>query len=165
MLKRVYIETTIPSYYYNQRSEPEMVAMMHWTRDWWDHHRLAYDLVTSAVTLQELSRGDHPLQAEKIALLRNVPLLPVTDEVEGIVAVYLARKVMPSKPITDALHLALASCHACDILLTWNCLHLANANKIVHIHHVNALLGLKAPVLATPNQLMEEDHESDERGN
>jgi len=58
---------------------------------------------------------------------------------------------------SDALHLALASFHACDILLTWNCKHLANANKTGHIHHVNALLGIRVPVLAMPNQLLEDD--------
>jgi hypothetical protein len=35
MLK-LYIETTIPSFYYNQRSEPEMMARGIWTRQWWD---------------------------------------------------------------------------------------------------------------------------------
>ena len=53
-----------------------------------------------------------------------------------------------------------AEAAGCDILLTWNCLHLANANKFGHIKRVNALLGLKIPILATPNQLLKEYNES-----
>ena len=86
-------------------------------------------------------------------------MLEITEDVVQIVEVYIARKVMPQNPSGDALHLALASVHECDILLTWNCLHLANANKFAHIQRVNALMGLKTPVMATPFQLMQEDEE------
>jgi hypothetical protein len=47
----------------------------------------------------------------------------------------------------DADHLALASYYKCDMLVTWNCRHLANANKQSHIRRVNALLGLETPLL------------------
>ena len=160
MLKKVYVETTIPSFYHNQRTEAEMVAVMHWTRTWWDTHRLAYDVVSSTAVLDELRQGEHPQKAEKTAMLRNIPLLDVTQEVLEIVEVYIAHKLMPGDRSGDALHLALASRHNCDILLTWNCVHLANANKVRHIQRVNALLGLSSPVLATPLQLMEAPDDS-----
>jgi len=35
MKPRVYIETTIPSFYFETRSTPEMVARRQWTRHWW----------------------------------------------------------------------------------------------------------------------------------
>ena len=57
-------------------------------------------------------------------------------------------------PTGDALHLALASYHKCDFLLTWNVQHLANANKFAHIRRVNALLGLFTPALVTPLELL-----------
>ncbi len=98
MLKKVYIETTIPSFYYNQRPEPEMVAMMRWTRHWWDHDRILYDVVSSPVVIAELAQGQHPDREEKLALLSNVPLLEATNEVVEIVEVYLSHKVMPRHP-------------------------------------------------------------------
>ena len=47
-------------------------------------------------------------------------------------ALYLARKLMQKGPIPerakdDALHIALATVHGMDYLLTWNCRHIANA--------------------------------------
>jgi len=62
---------------------------------------------------------------------------------------------MPNDPLGDALHLALASFHKCDYLLTWNCKHLANANKFQHIKRVNAMLDLYVPMLITPLELIE----------
>ena len=47
MLAKVYIETTIPSFYFEVRIEPEMAARRGWTREWWDNHRDEYAPVTS----------------------------------------------------------------------------------------------------------------------
>ena len=64
---------------------------------------------------------------------------------------------MPAEAGGDAVHLALASMHSIDFLLTWNCRHLANANKIQHLTVLNARLGLHVPVITTPLTLMPED--------
>ncbi|MBM4030900.1 MAG: type II toxin-antitoxin system VapC family toxin [Planctomycetes bacterium] len=164
MRKLVYIETTIPSFYYEVRTEPEMVARRHWTRQWWDEERHHYDLVTSLPVLDELRRGQQPNQADALKLVSGVPLLAVPDAVGGIVDAYIRHHVMPRDPRGDALHLAVASFHRCHFLLTWNCEHLANANKFEHIRHVNYLLGLWVPTIITPVELLlwEEGDEDDE---
>jgi hypothetical protein len=66
---------------------------------------------------------------------------------------------MPANPTGDALHLALAYYHKCDFLVTWNCEHLANANKFGHIRRVNTMLGLFVPSLVTPMELFGGSHE------
>jgi hypothetical protein len=154
MRQRVYIETTIPSFYYEVRTEPEMIARRNWTRTWWDSQRHAYELVTSAAVLDELEAGAFPNQDQALALLAEVPLVPVEPEIAEIVEAYIQRLVMPQDPTGDALHLALASFYKCDFLLTWNVRHLANANKFVHIRRVNTLLGLFTPTLTTPLELL-----------
>ncbi len=150
MRKRVYIETTIPSFYYTQRSDPESVARMHWTRQWWNSHGVGSELVSSAAVIAELERGAGEQTEVRIALLSNAELLEISPEVNAIVKIYIQRLVMPNDPTGDALHLALASFHRVDVLLTWNCLHLANPNKMEHIRLVNYELGLPMPVLTTP---------------
>ena len=82
--------------------------------------------------------------------LRPLEQLEFTLAVEEIVQVYLAHKLMPREGLGDAAHLALASLHQCGILVTWNCRHLANANKTDHIRRVNALVGLETLLLVTP---------------
>ena len=153
-IPKVYIETTIPSFYHEVRTEPEMLARRLWTREWWGEHRLAYGLVTSDAVVDELERGDHPVVEKALSLIEPVDLLPIGTEVTDIVAAYIRHRLMPDDPLGDALHLALASFHKCDFLLTWNCRHLANANKFGHIRRINTLLGLFAPSLVTPLELL-----------
>ena len=46
MSTRVYIETTIPSFYHTLRTDPESVARMHWTRQWWVECGPQFELLT-----------------------------------------------------------------------------------------------------------------------
>ncbi len=159
MRQRVYIETTIPSFYYEVRQAPEMIARREWTRAWWDSHSREYELVTSIPVVEELEAGEQPQRQDALSLLSNVSMLPIEDSIGDIVDTYIEHLVMPRDPRGDAIHLALASYHHCHFLLTWNCAHLANANKFEHIRHVNAILGLFTPVLTTPLEMLSDEEE------
>jgi len=161
MSKTVYIETSVPSFFYEARSEPEMVARRAWTRQWWAVATERYDLVTSPAVVDELERGDYPSRDDCLKLVERLELLEITPAVLDVVDTYISRHVMPADPAGDALHLALASVHRCDFLVTWNCRHLANANKFGHIRRVNTLLGLYVPSLVTPLELLEDDGNED----
>ena len=162
MKRRVYIETTIPSFYHEIRTEPEMAARRSWTREWWDHQSRHYQLVTSLAVIEELRRGDYPSQSETLELMRSIPLLAAEYPISEIVEAYIARKLMPADVTGDAFHLAMASHHQCHFLLTWNCQNLANANKFDHIRRVNAILGLFVPVIVTPFELLAWESEENE---
>jgi predicted nucleic acid-binding protein len=151
---RVYVESTIPSFYHEVRTSPDVVARRDWTRQWWDGARDRYDLVTSPAVLDELAGGSTDRGTLRLALVRGLPLLAIEPAITEVVQAYIRYKLMPADPGGDALHLALASYHKCDFLVTWNCRHLANANKFGHIRRVNAVLGLFVPALVTPLEML-----------
>jgi predicted nucleic acid-binding protein len=157
---RVYVETSIPSFYYELRTSPDVVARRDWTRQWWDEAPAKYELLTSPAVINELSAGIPERSALRLSLIRDLPLLPIELAITEIVATYVQHKVMPADPTGDALHLAIASFHKCDFLVTWNCAHIANANKFGHIRRVNTMLGLFVPSLVTPLELLGVEHES-----
>lgn len=154
MVESVYIETSIFSFYHDRRMAPAVIAMRDWTRQWWDGHRQRYEVVTSTAVLAELDTGSLPHRDDALAMATGLPAIPVEDDIQEIVEVYIKHRVMPNDPVGDALHLALASFHKFDYLLTWNCEHLANANKFGHIRRINTLMGLQTPALVTPLELM-----------
>jgi predicted nucleic acid-binding protein len=158
----IYVETTIPSFYSETRTEIEVTVRRKWTHEWWDKPKPDQRLVTSVVVFEELEKiPDAARREESLALVRPLEELDYTAEVAEIAAVYLQHKLMPAEAIGDADHLALASFYNCDMLVTWNCRHLANANKAGHIRRVNALLGLRTPLLVTPLELLEQDYENE----
>ncbi len=160
MAKTVYIETTVPSAFASQREDAASVYRRATTRQWWTSQSGRYGLCTSEATLGELRAGTYPSRAEAIALVESLPRLPITDEVVEIARLYVRHRLMPESVGGDALHLAVASLHEMDYLLTWNVRHLANPNKVEHMTVINRRLGLLSPAILSPEELwMEEPHE------
>ena len=154
----VYIETSIAGVYHEIRRTPDMVDRRRQTRIWWHEHAANYRLVTSQYVIDELEDGEYPTKAAAVKFLDGLTRLEdVTDDITDIVSVYLENKLMPKDDDDgDAWHLAMAAFHRCDYLLSWNCRHLANPNKLGHIRTLNARLRLSTPRLVTPAILLRE---------
>jgi hypothetical protein len=159
MRKSVYIETTIPSFYYTKRTDTKSIARMSWTRQWWDLFSGEFNLVSSAAVVNELRRGSSDMVSDRIRLLGRTELLPITDEIRHIAHIYIDNLVMPKDPAGDALHLAITTFHKVDVLLTWNCAHIANPNKIDRIHVINYKIGFQTPSLMTPLNYLSGDED------
>jgi predicted nucleic acid-binding protein len=131
--------------------------MRNWTRAWWSEYSGIYNVVTSEGVIAELEDGSYPTQKDAIGLMDGIIRLDITDEIADIIETYVEHKLMPQDRVGDALHLALCSYHKCDFLLTWNCKHIANANKFEHIRIINTRLGLFIPSLITLMALCKEE--------
>ena len=154
MKKSVYLDTTIPSYLFDKREQLQYPCIM--TRQWWTEERQQYDIYTSLETVAELDQGNYPRKTEILEFVLQISQLEPVEEIKEIVAYYLEHHLMPQVASGDAVHLAYASYYKIDFLLTWNCNHLANANKKRHIRVINSRLGLFSPELITPLELFQE---------
>ena len=150
MQKRIYIETTIPSSYYTLRTDEESLIRQKLTRQWWDEYADIFTLTSSTAVIDELVEGSRQVTLDRLALLDSVEMFNPTVESVQISQIYIEKLIMPQKPGGDALHLAIASFHQIDVILTWNCMHLANPNKFDFIARINTELGLTTPELKTP---------------
>ena len=148
--KRIYIDTSIPSAYYTLRTDEGSLARQRVTQQWWDQYADLFILTSSPAVIEELSDGASEKTQDRIALVENLEILPITAEILQITQIYIDRLIMPQDPAGDALHLAIASFHRMDTLLTWNRSHIANPNKIPLIQRINRELGLATPELTTP---------------
>ena len=89
--------------------------------------------------------------------MSTFPLLPVGSEVEHLAALYEKELRFPEKSLRDTLHIALASVHAVDYLVTWNCRHIANAHSRRRLQELNNSEGISTPVICTPGELLDDD--------
>jgi predicted nucleic acid-binding protein len=156
---RIYVDTTIPSAYHTNRTDRGAVERRATTRRWWQSAVRTSELLISDAMLQELSDGTSDQVVRRLALVQALEVLPSDDDITRTTAAYMRHRLMPQDPQGDALHLALASHHRCDALVTWNYHHLANPNKLDRIRRLNEELGLFVPRICTPKSLLEGDHE------
>ena len=107
----------------------------------------------------ELSHTDYPCREAALEFLGDLPLLPVTDEVRGLTELLVRERVMPAPVAGDALHVAVATVHEADYMLSWNVRHLANPSKTAHLRRICLRVGMTPPQIVTPDLLWEEDDE------
>ena len=148
--KRIYIDTSIPSSYYTLRTDEDALAKQRITQYWWNEYANRFKLTSSTAVIEELTRGRSEATQARCALIESIELLSITDRIREMAQIYVNRLIMPQDPHGDALHVAIASFHNMDAILTWNFAHIANPNKIHLIQRVNHELGLSTPDLITP---------------
>lgn len=156
MRPRIYVETTIPSYLVARRSRDlRLAADQEATQEWWEIRRQNYELFISGFVLAEAQRGDAHAAAARLDLLAGIPLLAETQSATQLASQILATRLIPPQAALDASHIALATIHAMDYLLTWNCKHIHNVTIIRQIERLCERLGYSCPVICTPHDLME----------
>ncbi|EDN71104.1 conserved hypothetical protein [Beggiatoa sp. PS] len=160
MKPTVYLDTTIPSYFFDERESLKLHIDA--TQKWWKEERSNFDIWISEETVNEITDGKYPRKPEIVTFISEIPILPFDSQITEIAQIYLDNYLMPRVLKGDALHLAYASFYKIDFLLTWNCNHLANANKRKHIRVINTRLNLAIPEIITPLELFSETIDDDE---
>jgi predicted nucleic acid-binding protein len=155
MSESVYIETSILGYL-TARSTKDLIlaANIEITRDWWKSRRNSFTLFTSEAVLEEVALGDTEVAVQRLEILRDFPLLELNETVQSLAVQLLTRSNLPPKARVDAIHIAAATVHGMDYLLTWNCKHIANAQIQGKLAEISLNLGYVLPILCTPNELM-----------
>jgi hypothetical protein len=155
MKPKVYIETTIPSYLVGRPSRDLIVAAhQELTHEWWQTRQDNFDIFISQFVIDEASLGDPVLSRQRLKIIRNLAQLNITQDVEILATEIVLSGAVPEKASTDAAHIASASVHAMDYLLTWNCTHIANAEIYKKVQTVCKAKGFTCPIICTPEELM-----------
>jgi predicted nucleic acid-binding protein len=156
VLSRVYVETTIVSYLTAWPSRDVVIAgHQQVTKEWWETRQGDFELCVSQLVLDEASMGDEAAARERIEVLRSLILIETLPEAVALVKALLFAGALPNKAAADALHIAVAATHGIPYLLTWNCRHLANAATRRVIESTCQASGFKAPIICTPDELLE----------
>jgi hypothetical protein len=156
MSETVYIETSILGYLTARPSRDIVVAAnIQITREWWDTRRSDFQLYSSQAVVKETSQGDAAIASQRLEILRNFSLLDLNQSVLDLAEQFLSRSNLPAKADVDAVHIAAATVHGMDYLLTWNCKHIANAQIQGKLAEISLDFGYELPILCTPYELLE----------
>ena len=157
-MKRVYVETSVVSYYCARPSRDLIVAAhQQITRDWWEM-RLGqcYQPFVSEIVVAECARGDAAAAKQRLQAIEDLPRIAAdTGESERLARRYVEALGIPEFAYADALHIALAVLGNMDYMATWNCSHIANGATIARLLEFNHAQGLCECIICTPEELME----------
>ena len=137
-----------------------MAARQQATAEWWEQVLPRLEAYISPVVMDEISHGDADAVRRRQEKIGSLKVLAVTADVERLAEAYYAALPIPEKARADAYHLALATEHGMDYLVSWNLTHIVSGGIVRRLQELNAVRGIRTPVLCTPEELMEPDYET-----
>ena len=121
---------------------------------WFEHELPEYQVYSSLLVQRELERVEEPHRTGYLKIIETMEQLELTEEVAILADGYISRGIFHRKFMADALHVAMASFHKIDYLVTWNFGHLANVRKQARVRLFNTAAGFFSPVIVTPEFLV-----------
>ena len=136
MKTKIYLDTSIPSAYYDNSKPVRQLV----TQKWFEIESDKYEIYVSTLTLEEINNLDNELKRNNILDIVdkfNGIILDITKDVYDLSVEYMNRGAIPKSEPEDALHIAAAVINNIDSLASWNFKHIVSVNPIRKIHEIN----------------------------
>lgn len=148
-MEKVYLDTSVFSACLDRRDPVRQKI----TQDFWPRLE-GYERFASQLVLDELSQIVDSSKREGVQkLTADFRILKLTDEVKKLAEKYVERGIFPNRYFADAIHLALASFHGIQILISWNFEHLVRRKTRILANTVNRELKYPQVEIIAPPEL------------
>jgi len=150
----LYLDTSIPNFVLAKELPGEQLI----TRALFDEIKMGkHKAFISRAVIDEISRASEPKRTRLLSLIKDFEVLDVTPDCETLAREYVRNGIIPQKYEADALHIAIATIHNMDILVSWNFAHIVRVKTRKEANAINVLLGYKSIELASPQEVIESD--------
>lgn len=154
---RVYIEPTVVSYLVARPSNnPILAARQEASRQLWEDYVDRFEFVISPIVRAEIQRGDPIAVQRRLEMVSSLTVLEILPEVDVLGQKLLDTGAVPGNSEPDAQHIAIATIHGVEYLVSWNHKHIVNEHKREHINQVCREIGFQPITICTPIELMED---------
>jgi predicted nucleic acid-binding protein len=148
-IQRIYLDTSVIGGYYDSEFEED-------TRILFEKIKLEqFHVVLSDITEGELQEAPVMIRNLFIELSAGLATkIELTEEAVQLADTYLAEKVVGKTSRVDCFHIALATIHQVDILVSWNFKHIVNVQRIRGYNAVNMKLGYPTIDIRSPKEII-----------
>ena len=136
MKQKLYLDTSIPSSYYDT-SKPIRQLI---TQKWFENEANMFDLFISVITIREINKIKNISKREnieKIIIEYDMKLLDFSEEANNLAEEYIRNGAIPETEPEDAYHIAIATVNKIESLASWNFRHIVSINPIRKVHEIN----------------------------
>lgn len=155
MKNKVYIETTVVSYYTASFSRDLVIAgHQQATRDFWMKAGHDFEVYISALVIKEVKMGDKIQAKKRLEAIASFPALDIDINAENLAERIVTGRGIPDKFPEDALHIAIAAVNEINAIVTWNFAHLNNPFTRMMIRQIVENEGYICPEIVSPNEFL-----------
>ncbi|GHU54119.1 hypothetical protein FACS189411_00210 [Bacteroidia bacterium] len=145
----LYLDTSVIGGYYDTEFEKETKVLFD------NIQKETFDILYSNITEDELLNAPQLVRE----LLNKIPMsckrkVKLTDEATNLADCYIHEKVVGKTNREDCFHIALATIHRADILVSWNFKHIVNVIRIRGYNSVNIKYGYPTIDIRSPKEIV-----------
>jgi predicted nucleic acid-binding protein len=156
MVKSVYIETTVVSYFVARPSRDVIVAArQEASRELWPKLASEYESFVSILVREEAGKGDEDQARQRLQAIQMFQVLDADDAARTLAMKIIEGRGIPAEYPEDAIHIAIAAVSGIDVLITWNFAHLNNPFTRMLVRQIVENAGYQCPEICSPDELLE----------
>jgi predicted nucleic acid-binding protein len=154
---RVYLETSMFNYYFDKERDGHSATVRMFEAIGWGK----FVGFTSEYVNIELKNAPEPKKSDMLRLSDkyNISILELNEETSNLANIYINEQVIPKKFQFDALHIASATIHQIDCLLTFNFKHLIKLKTKEMTAKINSREGYQPIIICSPMEVLDDDEE------
>ena len=158
---KVYCETSFWSFLNGRPTPLQHIAIKQAaTLQWWEEIAPKCEIyVSQRVEDEAMCGADDEALRRKQSIASALFLDNQVEEVAILADKLIAGHALPANEGTDAVHIATAAVFGLDVLLTWNCRHMANPVTLPKTAMIIGKEGYDCPVIITPAEFLERKEE------
>ncbi|GHT49597.1 hypothetical protein AGMMS49982_03380 [Bacteroidia bacterium] len=143
----LYLDTSVIGGYYDDEFALDTQVLFHEIKDG------KYTVVISDLTLQELIKAPERVRNLLHDMAIDFEEVMVSPECVELATEYLNEDVVGQTSRDDCIHIATATVHKIDILVSWNFKHIVNVQRIRGYNAVNIKNGYTTLEIHSPKEL------------
>lgn len=154
-IAKIYLETTIFNYYFDveRDAHPDTVKLFE------EIEAGKYLAFTSRYVIDELSKAPEEKRKKMLSLIKRskITVLDTSNEAESLASIYASEGIIPQRFLTDGVHIAMATVHDMDMILSLNFKHIVKKKTVELSEAVNVRQGYRKVQIFTPMEVVDDE--------
>jgi predicted nucleic acid-binding protein len=153
---KIYLETTLFNYYFDKDRDAHADTVQLFK----EIAAGKYEAFTSTYVTEELEKAANPKRDKMLGLFKEygIAILAPTAEADRMADIYVTEGVIPKKYLTDALHIAITTVYALDMIISLNFSHIVKRKTILTTGKINVLNGYHAVEIYSPMEIINNEN-------
>lgn len=149
---KIYIETSVPNFLFSTQDSLERQTI---TKNFFKNVVPQHDPYVSDIYILEAESAPLEKQKQLKSVIKqyNLKVLEKTENAVNLAKEYQKELKLPEKYFNDLLHIAIATVHAMDVVVSWNLKHIVKLRTILAVEKVNKKFKYRNIHICTPEEI------------
>lgn len=149
---KLYIETSVPNFLFSTQDSVERQTI---TKNFFKNIVPQHEAYVSDIYILEAEDAppEKQKQLKSIITRYNLKILEKTKNVEELAKKYQEELKLPERYFNDLLHIAVATIHEMDVIVSWNLKHIVKLKTILTVAKINQKFKYKRIHICSPEEI------------